>query len=124
MKPERELVAAYDDEVGVTAAFNKNLLARMNRELAGDFDLEAFAHRAVWNAEASRIEMHLESLADQEVQVAGGRFVFRKGETLHTENSYKFTIEGFAGLAAAAGWKLRREWRSATPAFAVVLLAT
>jgi dimethylhistidine N-methyltransferase len=122
VKPERELVAAYDDRVGVTAAFNKNLLARMNRELGGDFDLEAFAHKAVWNAAESRIEMHLESLADQEVQVAGGRFAFRKGETLHTENSYKFTIEGFARLAEAAGWRLEREWRSTTPAFAVVLL--
>ncbi|HEV2531745.1 ergothioneine biosynthesis protein EgtB [Phenylobacterium sp.] len=122
VKPERELTAAYDDRVGVTAAFNKNLLARMNRELGGDFDLEAFAHKAVWNAAASRIEMHLESLADQEVLVAGGRFSFRKGETLHTENSYKFTIEGFARLAQAAGWKLQREWRSTTPAFAVVLL--
>jgi dimethylhistidine N-methyltransferase len=122
VKPERELVAAYDDRLGVTAAFNKNLLARMNRELGGDFDLEAFAHKAVWNAAESRIEMHLESLADQEVQVAGGRFAFRKGETLHTENSCKFTVEGFASLAEAAGWKLQREWRSTTPAFAIVLL--
>jgi dimethylhistidine N-methyltransferase len=122
VKAERDLVAAYDDRVGVTAAFNKNLLARMNRELGGDFDLEAFAHKAVWNPAESRIEMHLESLADQEVRVAGGRFAFRKGETLHTENSYKFTIEGFARLAEAAGWKLQREWRSTTPAFAVVLL--
>jgi dimethylhistidine N-methyltransferase len=122
VKPEGQLVAAYDDRVGVTAAFNKNLLARMNRELGGTFDLEAFAHKAVWNAAESRIEMHLESLVDQDVQVAGGAFSFRKGETLHTENSYKFTIEGFARLAEAAGWKLEREWRSTTPAFAVVLL--
>src|SRR5205807_4379664 len=97
------LVAAYDDALGVTAAFNRNLLARMNRELDGDFDLEAFAHRARWNARESRIEMHLESLREQTVRAAGRRFRFAAGETLHTENSYKFTIEGFAQLAQAAG---------------------
>ena len=123
VKPERELVAAYDDRVGVTAAFNKNLLARMNRELGATFDLDAFAHRAIWNAKESRIEMHLESRRDQEVEVAGRRFRFRAGETLHTENSHKFTVEGFARLAAQAGWTLRREWVSATPAFAIVQLA-
>jgi dimethylhistidine N-methyltransferase len=122
VKPEPELVAAYDDALGVTAAFNKNLLERINRELGGDFDLEAFAHRARWNAAESRIEMHLESLRDQTVQVAGRRFHFRAGETLHTENSYKFTVEGFARLAARAGWRLKQRWASAHPAFAVVLL--
>jgi uncharacterized SAM-dependent methyltransferase len=122
VKSERELVAAYDDALGVTAAFNKNLLARINRELGGDFDLEGFAHRARWNAGESRIEMHLESLREQQVEVAGERFHFRLGETLHTENSYKFTIEGVARLAEAAGWRLERRWTSAHPAFAVVLL--
>ena len=117
------LVAAYDDRLGVTAAFNKNLLARMNRELDGNFDLEAFTHKAIWNADDSRIEMHLQSRRDQDVRVAGGRFKFRLGETLHTENSCKFTVEGFARMAEAAGWTLRREWVSATPAFAVVLLS-
>jgi dimethylhistidine N-methyltransferase len=122
VKPEPVLIAAYDDPLGVTAAFNKNLLARMNRELGGDFEIEAFAHRARWNARESRIEMHLESLREQTVAVAGRSFRFAAGETLHTENSHKFTIEGFAELARSAGWRLRREWTSADPAFAVVLL--
>jgi len=122
VKSEADLVAAYDDAQGVTAAFNKNLLRRMNRELDGNFDLDAFAHRARWNAADSRIEMHLESLRDQTVKVAGRVFHFAQGETLHTENSCKFTVEGFAGLAAAAGWRLERAWDSAQPAFALVLL--
>ncbi|MDB5494317.1 MAG: hypothetical protein JWP86_1654 [Phenylobacterium sp.] len=121
-KAQDELVAAYDDRLGVTAAFNKNLLARMNRELAADFDLESFAHRAVWNDAERRMEMHLVSLRDQDVRVAGRGFHFRTGETLHTENSYKFTVEGFARLATGAGWRLEREWASAHPAFAMVLL--
>jgi dimethylhistidine N-methyltransferase len=122
VKPEAELAAAYDDALGVTAAFNKNLLARMNRELGADFDLDRFAHRARWNARESRVEMHLESLGEQTVQVAGRRFHFAAGETLHTENSYKFTVDGVAALAAAAGWRLERRWASAHPAFAVLLL--
>jgi dimethylhistidine N-methyltransferase len=121
-KDPATLVAAYDDALGVTAAFNKNLLARINRELDGDFDLDAFAHRAVWNDAEGRIEMHLVSLKDQRVRVAGREFRFAAGETLHTENSYKFTVEGFAGLAGEAGWRLQRAWISAQPAFAVVLL--
>ena len=122
VKPERQLVAAYDDRLGVTAAFNRNLLARMNRELGADFDLGAFDHQAVWNAAESRIEMHLRSRREQEVAVAGRRFGFAAGETLHTENSYKFTVEGFARLASEAGWRLEQAWTEAQPAFAVVLL--
>jgi len=122
VKPEATLVAAYDDRLGVTAAFNKNLLARMNRELGADFDLEAFDHKAVWNPDESRIEMHLVSLKEQDVRLAGRDFAFAAGETLHTENSYKFTLAGFAELAARAGWRREREWVSATPAFATVLL--
>lgn len=121
-KDEATLTAAYDDAQGVTAAFNLNLLARINRELGGDFDLAAFRHQAVWNAEQSRIEMHLVSERDQVVSVAGRRFRFAAGETIHTENSYKFTLEGFAELAAEAGWKLERNWESPAPSFAVVLL--
>lgn len=121
-KDRATLEAAYDDALGVTAAFNKNLLVRINRELGGDFDLDAFAHRAVWNEGEGRIEMHLMSLKDQAVTVAGRTFRFAAGETLHTENSYKFTVEGFAELAAGAGWRLERRWVSAHPAFAVVLL--
>jgi dimethylhistidine N-methyltransferase len=122
VKPEAELVAAYDDAQGVTAAFNRNLLARMNRELGADFDLDAFRHRAVWNAADSRIEMHLESLRAQAVTVAGRRFAFAAGETLHTENSCKFTVDGFADLAARADWRLERAWTSVHPAFAIVRL--
>jgi dimethylhistidine N-methyltransferase len=122
VKAESTLVAAYDDALGVTAAFNKNLLTRINRELGADFDLDAFAHRAIWNAEASRIEMHLESLRDQQVRVAGRTFRFAKGETIHTENSAKFTVERFAALAEKAGWTLEASWLSSEPAFAVVSL--
>jgi dimethylhistidine N-methyltransferase len=122
VKPVGTLIAAYDDPLGVTAAFNKNLLARINRELSGTFDLDAFAHEARWNAGESRIEMHLRSLRDQEVEVAGRAFAFRAGETIHTENSYKFTLDGFARLADQAGWKLERRWASAHPAFAIALL--
>ncbi|MFI4966786.1 MAG: ergothioneine biosynthesis protein EgtB [Caulobacterales bacterium] len=122
VKAGRTLVAAYDDALGVTAAFDKNLLARINRELEGDFDLDAFAHRALWNAAESRIEMHLESLKDQQVRVAGRAFGFAKGETIHTENSYKFTVDRFADLAQEAGWTLETSWLSAEPAFAVVSL--
>jgi dimethylhistidine N-methyltransferase len=122
VKDEKTLIAAYDDALGVTAAFNKNLLARINRELGGDFDLDAFAHRALWNAQESRIEMHLESRKAQAVRVADRVFRFAKGETIHTENSAKFTVPRFAALAAEAGWRLEESWQSAEPAFAVVSL--
>ena len=118
------LLAAYDDATGVTASFNLNLLTRINRELGGDFDLDQFAHRAVWNAALSRIEMHLESLSDQVVHVAGHRFEFRSGETLHTENSHKFTLNGFSRLANDAGWRVAQTWVSDANAFAEFLLST
>ena len=108
--------------IRLSAAFNKNLLARINRELGGDIDLDAFAHRAVWNPAESRIEMHLVSLKDQTIHVRGQAFRFAEGETIHTENSYKFTIERMAALARAAGWKLERRWVSEDPAFGMVLL--
>jgi len=122
VKAPRVMVAAYDDAKGVTAAFNKNLLTRINRELGADFDLDAFAHRAIWNLDESRMEMHLESLKDQRVRVAGRTVRFAKGETLHTENSYKFTVQGFADLAKKAGWRLETSWLSDEPAFAIVSL--
>jgi dimethylhistidine N-methyltransferase len=122
VKPTEVLVAAYDDALGVTAAFNKNLLARINRELGGDFDLDAFAHRAVWNDAESRIEMHLMSLRDQQATAAGRLFRFAEGETIHTENSYKFTVDGFTALAGEAGWQVQRVWSHSQPAFAVLLL--
>jgi dimethylhistidine N-methyltransferase len=122
VKDAATLVAAYDDAQGVTAAFNKNLLARINRELGGDFDPDGFDHRAVWNAAESRIEMHLVSRARQRVRVLGRSFIFREGESLHTENSYKFTVEGFSNLAAEAGWRVGRSFANPAPAFAAVLL--
>lgn len=116
------LIPAYDDAAGVTAAFNLNLLARLNREADADFDLGRFAHRAVWNDTAKRIEMHLESLAAQSVRVAGRSIRFSAGETIHTENSYKFSIERFAGLATRAGWRVARSWTDAERLFSVHLL--
>jgi dimethylhistidine N-methyltransferase len=116
------LIAAYDDAAGVTRAFNRNMLVRINRELEGDFDPRSFRHRAVWNAGDSRIEMHLQSRLDQKVRVAGAEFAFEEGETIHTENSHKYTVEGFAALAARAGWRLSRQWVSPPPCFAVLLL--
>ena len=122
VKDEATLVAAYNDLEGITARFNKNLLARINGELGGDFDLDAFEHLAVWNAELTRIEMHLVSRADQIVNAAKHTFAFKAGERLHTENSHKFTTKSFADLAAQAGWSVRREWISAAPQFAIFSL--
>jgi dimethylhistidine N-methyltransferase len=115
------MTSAYDDAAGVTAAFNKNLLTRIDRELGGDIDVGAFDHRAVWNAEDSRIEMHLVSRASQTVRVAGRTFDFAAGESLHTENSYKFTVEDITGMAKRAGWTLLERWIGPPPAFAVFL---
>ena len=117
------LVAAYDDAAGVTAQFNLNLLTRMNRELDGDFDMARFEHRAIWNPKAARIEMHLVSRLDQMVRVAGRRFAFKTGETIHTENSHKFTPETIAALAARSGWRVERTWISGEPRFGLFLLA-
>jgi len=116
------LRAAYNDAAGVTAAFNLNVLARMNRELCGDFRLDRFAHRAIWNPGLSRIEMHLESLEAQTATVAGHPFHFRRGETLHTENSHKFTAASFTALAVSAGWRVKAHWTSDVQPFAAFLL--
>jgi uncharacterized SAM-dependent methyltransferase len=117
-------VAAYDDAMGVTAQFNKNLLVRINRELRGDFDLNAFDHRAIWNAHLQRMEMHLVSRIDQLVHVAGRGFAFKAGERLHTESSHKFSIESFNALASSAGWVIDRHWLSAAPEFAIFSLTS
>jgi dimethylhistidine N-methyltransferase len=95
---------AYNDSAGVTAEFNLNLLTRINRELGADFDVSAFAHRALFNAAQSRIEMHLVSTKPQRVSVNGISIDFAAGETIHTENSYKYTVESFRALARSAGW--------------------
>ena len=113
------LHAAYNDAQGVTAAFNLNLLARANRELGADFNLERFAHSAFYNAPLQRIEMHLMSLATQRAQVAGRTFSFAQGQTLHTENSQKFTIDGLRGLAAEAGFAPGPVWTDAEQRFSL-----
>ncbi len=109
-KDKAILDAAYDDPQGVTAAFNLNLLARINRELGADFDVRAFRHRAHYAPEHGRIEMHLESLRWQSVTIGAERIVFQRGETIHTENSYKYSVEEFQALARAAGFLGRKCW--------------
>ena len=104
------LNAAYNDAEGLTAEFNRNLLRRLNRELGADFDLSAFRHCAFYNAREGRVEMHLESLRDQCVGVAGERIPFRRGETIHTENSHKFAISEFQALARRCGFRPSRVW--------------
>jgi dimethylhistidine N-methyltransferase len=109
-KDANVLHAAYNDRRGVTAAFNLNLLKRINRELDGDFDLRRFAHYAFYNAPLGRIEMHLVSLAAQQVNVGDHRFGFGAGESIHTENSYKYAIAEFQAIAGRAGFRGERSW--------------
>jgi len=104
VKDQAVLYRAYNDSAGVTAEFNLNLLARINRELGADFDLAAFEHRAFFDAAQSRIEMHLISTKPQQVHLNGATIDFGRGETIHTENSYKYTVESFQLLARGAGW--------------------
>jgi dimethylhistidine N-methyltransferase len=104
VKDHKTLHDAYNDSAGITAKFNLNLLARINRELGADFDLSAFEHHAFFNVEQSRIEMHLASTRAQKVRLNGTNIAFRRGETIHTENSYKYTVESFQALARGAGW--------------------
>jgi dimethylhistidine N-methyltransferase len=113
VKPEPELLLAYDDPLGVTAAFNRNLLVRVNRELGGDFDVNEFAHRAVWNATASRIEMHLVSRRRQRVQVrtTGTDIMFEEGEPIWTESSYKYRVEDLSPMLSRAGFRVAGQWQ-------------
>ncbi|MEJ7928979.1 L-histidine N(alpha)-methyltransferase [Ramlibacter sp. AN1015] len=110
VKEPHLLHAAYNDAQGVTAAFNLNLLARANRELNTRFDLDAFAHAAFYNAPLRRIEMHLVSRRRQTIELEGQRFEMEEGETLHTENSHKFTLDGLRALAEQAGWRCGPAW--------------
>jgi L-histidine Nalpha-methyltransferase len=127
VKDQAVLEAAYNDDRGVTAAFNLNLLTRINRELKADFDLSAFRHRAWFNPDPDpclrggpgRIEMHLESLRDQQVQIDGHRIAFRAGETIHTENSYKFDLADFRALADDAGFDTEQVWTDPAHLFSV-----
>lgn len=116
------LEAAYNDVAGVTAAFNLNLLARLNRELGSDFDVSRFRHRAVFNPAEGRIEMHLDSLENQTVNIAGETVQFGAGESIITEYSYKHTLPGFAALAAQAGWKVQKVWTDERRWFSVQYL--
>ncbi|WP_409563088.1 L-histidine N(alpha)-methyltransferase [Hyphomicrobium sp. MC8b] len=118
-KDEQTLTRAYDDDAGVTAAFNLNLLSRINRELGGTFDLSAFRHRAIYNSAAGRIEMHVVSDRAQDVRVCGRVFRFREGESIHTENSYKYTVPEFRDLAVRAGWQADRVWTDEGNRFSV-----
>jgi len=113
------LDAAYNDAAGVTAAFNLNLLARANRELGAGFDLGAFSHRAFYDGARQRIEMHLVSQRRQTVRVLDRAFAFAPGETIHTENSYKYTLAGFAALASEAGWRAEAAWTDEARLFSV-----
>jgi dimethylhistidine N-methyltransferase len=113
------LHAAYNDAAGVTAKFNLNLLARINRELDGDFDLASFSHKAFYNSVRQRIEMHLVSKQRQKVKVAGRVIEFRAGETIHTENSYKYTLESFGALARGSGWTPAAVWTDAGANFSI-----
>jgi dimethylhistidine N-methyltransferase len=122
-KDAARLTAAYNDARGITAEFNLNLLARINRELGADFDLAAFRHHAFYSAAEGRVEMHLVSCAEQRVRVGNARFSFRGGETIHTESSYKYSVEEFGELARGAGFRPEWCWTGAGREFAVHYLA-
>lgn len=119
VKDPAVLHAAYSDAAGVTADFNLNLFARANRELGADFDLDAWAHSAFYNAPLRRIEMHLVSRRRQTVRFGGERFDFDEGDSVHTENSYKYTVDGFRALAAGAGFAPRAVWVDAARRFSL-----
>jgi dimethylhistidine N-methyltransferase len=118
-KDERVLYDAYNDAAGVTARFNLNVLVRINRELGGNFDLSAFTHRAIYNRERHRIEMHLISKKPQTVRMLGTNIAFRAGESIHTESSYKYSIERLTALARGAGWTPRESWTDQAGMFSV-----
>jgi dimethylhistidine N-methyltransferase len=122
-KPERDLVLAYDDPLGVTAAFNRNLLIRINRELGADFDVQAFTHRAIWNEREHRVEMHLVSAREQDVYLAAAdvRIHFAAGESIWTESSYKYTADGLRRLGTAHGFTVTKQWIDDQAQFALTL---
>ena len=121
IKDRERLIAAYDDPAGVTAAFNLNLLARINRELEGDLPLEDFVHRAIWNDDKARIEMHLEALRPLHFHVAGQCFHMAPGETIHTESSHKYGARDERLLLRAGGWEPTREWTDGEGLFSLIL---
>ncbi len=121
VKDVDRLIAAYDDAAGVTAAFNRNLLVRINRELDGDVPVEDFAHRAIWNDDCARIEMHLEAQRDMDFHVAGQRFSMVAGETIHTESSHKYGDRDSRLLLRAGGWEPVGQWSDADDLFSLIL---
>ena len=121
-KGDRTLYDAYNDSAGVTARFNLNVLERINRELGGNFDLSGFMHRSIYNRDRHRIEMHLISRKAQTVRLLGRHFLFRPGESIHTENSYKYSFERFAALARVSGWEVRESWTDKASLFSVHVL--
>ena len=123
VKPEAELLRAYDDPLGVTAAFNRNLLVRINRELGGNFVLDEFSHLALWNAEHSRIEMHLCSRSRQSIRVDESRleFIIEADESIWTESSYKFSPTSLAALLAQTGFALTEQWLDDRDPFALTM---
>ena len=126
VKPERELLLAYDDPLGVTAAFNRNLLVRINRELGADFDLDGFGHHAVWNASESRVEMHLVARAPQRVRIAasGLEVAFAEGEPIWTERSYKYRPDEIANMLEGAGFRTVSQWIDQEDLFLLTLAET
>jgi L-histidine Nalpha-methyltransferase len=125
VKPSRDLLLAYDDPLGVTAAFNRNLLVRINRELGGNFDVDAFAHRATWNARESRVEMHLVARSAQQVHIDAAQLDFRmkRGERIWTESSYKYRPEDVVTLLERAGFRLLSQWVDEADGFALTLVS-
>jgi uncharacterized SAM-dependent methyltransferase len=121
IKDEQDLIRAYDDEAGVTAAFNLNLLHRINRELDADIPIDAFRHRARWNDLFARIEMHLEAVRDISFGIEGERFTMAAGETIHTENSHKYGPRDARLLLRAGAWTPIAEWTDAEDRFALIL---
>lgn len=121
-KSESILVPAYNDREGVTAAFNLNLLTRINRELDGSFDPDKFAHEAVYNPDAGRMEIYITSREDQDVTVLGKSFAFARGERIHTENSHKYAVSEITSMAEAAGWAHARAWVDDDELFSLNLL--
>jgi L-histidine Nalpha-methyltransferase len=122
VKPEADLQLAYDDPLGVTAAFNKNLLVRINRELGADFDLDAFEHVAIWNPAHKRVEMHLESRVTQAATIKGRRIAFAKGERIWTESSYKYEPSDIEAMGETAGFSTTEQWIDGSAGFALTLM--
>ena len=120
-KSPQRLLPAYNDSAGVTAAFNLNILRRLNREAGADFDLAAFRHQAIWNDAESRIEMHLFATRDQTVHLGGSTISLHEGESIHTENSYKHTPERIVSIARRAGWEIQQVWKDHAGLFGVFL---